>query len=141
MLAIQRNEHRMPEIGLRSVRTAMVVALLSCLAQASIAHADSAFCIRNVSSYVTELDQLLSKERNRITPFEGINARYMPFQGCTAASLLKEVSRSRFIQPIGYSPRTKEYFIAFSSDDVRIGFVYGALEKVSNTAFAGWVKK
>jgi hypothetical protein len=44
--------------------------LLLCLAQRSVAHADSSpsSCIGRVSAYVVELDQLLSKEKNWITP-------------------------------------------------------------------------
>jgi hypothetical protein len=92
-----------------------VGALFLCLAQVPSARADSASCIAKVSSYVAELDELLSKERNWITPYNDLNKRYLPFRDCEADALLKEVSRSPFIQPIDYHPGLKEYFIVFSS--------------------------
>jgi hypothetical protein len=114
----------MPETGLRSVGTVTVVALLSCLAQVSIARAAPAFCISKVSSYVVELDQLLSRERNWITPYFDLNDRYSPFVDCDVDALLEEVSRSRFARPITYGPRSKTYFIEFSSNDVSVSFAY-----------------
>ena len=117
------------------------IALLLYLAQASIAHADSASCIEKATSYVAELDQLLAKERNWITPFEDLNNRYFPLLDCDTDALLEVVWRSRFIRPITYNPRAKEYLILFSSDVVRVGFSYRALEKKSNRPFDGWVNK
>jgi len=61
---------------------AAVVALTLALAHASFGRADPAFCARKVSSYVAELDQLLSKERNWITPYVDLNDRYSPFVDC-----------------------------------------------------------
>jgi hypothetical protein len=88
---------------------------------------------RKVSSYVAEVDQLLTKERNWITPFLDLNNRSFPFVDCDVDALLEVVWQSRFRRPITYNPRTKEYFIVFSSNGVRVGFAYGALEKKSRT--------
>jgi hypothetical protein len=117
------------------------IAFLLCLAQASIARADSAYCTEKATSYVAELDQLLAKERNWITPFEDLNNRYFPFVDCDTDALLDVVWRSRFIQPITYNPRVKQYLILFSSDVVRVGFSYRVLERKSNPPFDGWVNK
>jgi hypothetical protein len=125
----------------RSFTVWPAMALLLCVAQAPIARADPASCIEKVSSYVAELDQLLAKERNRITPFHDLNNRYFPFVDCDTDTLLEAVWRSRFIQPITYNPRAKEYLVLFSSKDVKVGFAYGTFEKESNTPFALWVDK
>jgi hypothetical protein len=113
----------------------VTIALLLYLAQAPIAHADSASCIEKATSYVAELDQLLSKERNWITPFIDLNNRYFPLQDCDTDALLEVVWGSRFRRPITYNPRTKEYFAVFSSDEVRVGFSYRVLEKKSTPPF------
>lgn len=118
-----------------------VGAFFLCVAQIPSAHGDSASCVAKVSSYVAELDQLLSKEKNWITPYFDLNERYFPFRDCEAEALLEEVSRSRFIQPIDYHPGLEEYFIRFSSDEVVVSFTYLASEKKSNRASAGWVHK
>jgi hypothetical protein len=118
-----------------------VGALLLCLAQIPSARGDSASCIAKVSSYVAELDQLLSKEKNWITPYSDLNERYFPFRDCETDALLEVVSRSRFIQPIDYLPSVKEYFIVFQSDDVKVGFTYLASEKKSDRGHAIWVNK
>jgi hypothetical protein len=108
---------------------------------ASSARADSASCVAKVSSYVVELDELLSKERNWITPYFDLNEKYLPFRDCEADALLEVVSRSRFIQPIGYHPGLKQYSIVFLSDEVDVGFSYLASEKKSSRGYAGWVHK
>jgi len=105
------------------------------------ARGDSASCLAKVSSYVTELDELLSKERNWITPFNDLNERYFPFRDCETDALLEVVSRSGFIQPIDQHPYLKAHFIVFASDDVRAGFTYLAFEKKSQFDHAGWVHK
>src|SRR5947209_6048246 len=99
-------------------------ALVLCMAYAPTARGDSASCLAKVSAYVAELDELLSKEKNWITPYFDLNDRYFPFRDCDTDALLDEVSRSRFIRPITYHPRTKTYFIIFSSHDVSAGFAY-----------------
>ena len=123
--------------GSLSFTACAAMALLLYIAQAPAARADPASCIEQVSSYVTELDQLLAKERNLITPFMDLNNRSFPFVDCDADALLEVLWQSRFRRPITYNPRTKEYFILLSSNDVRVGFAYGAVEKKSNTPFAG----
>lgn len=118
-----------------------IVAIALSLTQGSIASADPAFCIERVSSYVAELDHLLSTERNWITPFYDLNKKYLPFQGCEVDALLREVSRSRFIERIRYNSPTKQYSIIFSSKDVQIGFAYLVSEKRSEGRYLGWVNK
>ncbi|WP_152535697.1 hypothetical protein [Bradyrhizobium sp. Ai1a-2] len=105
------------------------------------ARGDPASCLARVASYVTELDQLLAKERNEITPFDELNKRYTPFEDCEADALLVEALRSRFALPITYNPRSKTYLVEFSSKDVRVGFAYLAAQRKSETHFALWTNK
>ena len=116
-------------------------AIVLCLTQAPSARADSASCLAKVSSYVAELDELLSRERNWITPYEDINKKHFPFRDCEADSLLEVVRSSRFIRSISYNSRAKEYFIYFSSDEVRVGFGYLVSEKKSTFNSSMWVHK
>jgi hypothetical protein len=97
-----------------------VVALVLWLAQAPGARADSASCIAKVSSYVAELDKLLSKERNLITPYDNLNERYFPLRDCEVDALLEVVRGSSFIRSISYNPRTDTYLVHFSSDRVLV---------------------
>jgi hypothetical protein len=123
------------------LRNLTAVGVILCLAQVSSARGDSASCIAKVSSYVAELDALLSKERNWITPYNDLNERYFPFRDCEADALLEEVRRSSFIRSISYTSRTKEYLIHFSSDEVLGGFGYLVSEKKSTFNTALWVHK
>ena len=116
-------------------------ALGLCLAQAPGAHADSASCLAKVSSYVAELDDLLSKEKNWITPYFDLTKKFFPIYGCEADALLEVVRGSRFIRSISYSSRLNEYFIVFSSDDVEADIAYHVLEKKSHSASAGFINK
>jgi len=120
---------------------AVVGALFLCVAQVSSARGDSASCIAKVSAYVAELDALLSKERNWITPYDDLNERYFPFRDCEADALLDAIRRSSFIRSISYGSRTKEYLIHFSSDEVLVGFGYLVSEKKSTFSTALWVHK
>ena len=70
--------------------------------KAASAQSDSASCIANASSYVVDLDALLSKEKNWITPYDDLNARYFPFRDCETDALLEVVRRSSFIRSISY---------------------------------------
>jgi len=115
--------------------------LLLCVVPASIARADPASCLEEVSSYVAEVDQLLATERKWITPFDDLNKRYFEFRDCDTDALLEVVWRSSFIQRITYNPRAKKYHILLSSKDVEVGFTYDAREKRSSTLFAVWVNK
>jgi hypothetical protein len=131
-----------PEHRFGSVRVSAVVALMLFLVHASIASAaDPVLCDRKVSSYIAELDQLLSQERNWITPYFDLIDRYSTFEDCDAASLLEEVSRSNFIRSITYSSRLKMYVIAFSSDDVRVQFSYEVNTRKSIGHSAGFTRK
>lgn len=122
--------------------TAVGVLLVS-LAQLSNARADSASCLEKVTSYVAELDELLSKERNRLTPYDDLNERYFPFRDCEVDVLLEAVRRSRFIRSISHNSRADAYFIHFSSNEVLVGFTYHASEKKSDpdTNTALWIHK
>ena len=118
-----------------------VITVVFCLAQAPSARADSASCMANISSYVAELDALLSKERNLLTPYVDLNKRHFPFRDCEADALLEVVRRSSFIRSIGH--HAGQYFINFSNEKVEIGFTYYVSEKKSDPATntAGWVNK
>lgn len=120
---------------------AAICALVMCLTQARSAKADSASCLAKVSAYVAELDKLLSKERNWLTPYNDLNERYFPFRDCEADALLEVVRSSNFIRSISYSSRTKTYFIHLSNDEVLVGFVYHISEKKSETDTALWIHK
>jgi hypothetical protein len=120
---------------------AAVGALFLGLADIPIARADSASCLAKVSSYVTELDQLLSKERNWITPYLDLNERYFPVRDCEADALLDVVRGSNFIRSITYASRVNEYYIHFSNEEVSVSFGYQVSEKKSNFASATWIHK
>jgi hypothetical protein len=118
-----------------------VAALFLGLAEIPIARADSALCLVKVSSYVTELDQLLSKERNWITPYLDLNERYFPLRDCEADALLDVVRGSNFIRSISYASRVNEYYIHFSNEEVSVSFGYQVSEKKSNFASPAWIHK
>jgi hypothetical protein len=114
-----------------------------CLVQVPSARGDSASCFAKVSFYVAELDELLSREKNRLTPYEDLNERYFPFRDCEVDPLLDVVRHSRFIRSISYTSGTKQYFITFMSEEVTIGFNYYVSEKKSDpdTNTVLWVHK
>ena len=120
-----------------------VGALLLCLGLAPSARGDSASCLAKVSSYVAELDELLAKEKNRLTPYDDLNERHFPFRDCEPDPLLDVVRNSRFIRSISYNSGTKQYFITFMSEEVTIGFNYYVSEKKSDpdTNTVLWVHK
>jgi hypothetical protein len=93
-----------------------VSALYLCLLQSPDARGDLGSCIANASAYVVEMDELLSRVKNQLTPYDDLNERSFPFQDCDVDALLEVVKRSRFIRLIDYHPPTKKYFIHFSSD-------------------------
>ncbi|MEH2625525.1 hypothetical protein V1292_003580 [Bradyrhizobium sp. AZCC 1719] len=130
----------LPNIRVGRLGVAAVAALV-CLVDESVAQAGSNSCIERVSAYVAELDQLLSKERNWRTPYKDLEVRYAPFLGCEVDALLEEVVKSRFVEPIGYSPGSKTFFIDFTNDDVQVGFVYEAKERRSSYHYAVFVRK
>jgi hypothetical protein len=118
-----------------------ISALVLYLSQAPAAYADFALCLAKFSAYVAELDELLSKERNWITPYFDLTERTFPIRGCEADALLEVVRGSRFIRSISYSSRLNEYFIVFSSDDVKADFTYLVSKKKSDSASAGFIHK
>jgi hypothetical protein len=122
-------------------RLMAVIAFVLCLMPGSGVRADSASCMANISSYVAELDALLAKERNHLTPYIDLNKRHFPFRDCEADALLDVVRRSSFIRSIGH--HAGQYFIHFSNGKVVVGFTYYASEKKSDPATytAGWVNK
>jgi hypothetical protein len=107
--------------------------------KAASAQSDSASCIANASSYVVDLDALLSKEKNWITPYDDLNQRYFPFRDCEVDALLDVVRRSSFIRSISY--HSGQYFVDFTSDEVRVGFTYRVSEKKSESQSVVWVHK
>jgi hypothetical protein len=110
-----------------------VGALALGLTQASGAHADSASCLAKVSSYVAELDELLSKEKNWNTPYMDLTKRSFPIYDCEADALLEVVRGSHFIRSISYHSRTNQYFILFSNGDAEASFVPGLGEKIERS--------
>ncbi|MEH2532716.1 hypothetical protein V1277_000902 [Bradyrhizobium sp. AZCC 1588] len=120
---------------------AAIVAPLLSLVHGGAAQGGSSSCTEKVSAYVAELDQLLSKEREWITPYDDLNARYTPFLDRDGDAFLEEVVKSRFIKPIAYNPRSKGFVIHFSNDDVQVGFVYEVEERRSDYYSAKFVRK
>ena len=118
-----------------------MVAFLLCAMQVSMTRADPASCLEKVSSYVAEVDQLLAREKDRITPFQDLNKRYFEFRDCDTDALLEAVWRSPFLIHITYNPQAKKYYIRFSSKEVDVGFAFSARDKKSSTLSAGWVNK
>jgi hypothetical protein len=80
------------------------------VAQAPNARADSASCLTKASSFVTELDELLLKEKNWSTPYFDLIDRYFPLRDCEADALLDVVRGSRFIRSISYHARTNQFY-------------------------------
>ena len=117
------------------------VAMLLVVAQASGAGADSASCLAKASSFVAQLDELLSKEKNWLTPYVDLKERYFPLRDCDADALLGVVRRSKFLRSVSHNPRTNSYLIHFSSDAVLFGFGYLASEKKSYFSDPLWVNK
>jgi hypothetical protein len=122
---------------------AAVGALLLSLTQILDARADSASCLAKAASYVAELDELFSKERNWLTPYDDLSERYFPFRDCEVDALLETVRRSRFIRSISHHSRADVYIIDFSNNDVLISFTYHVSEKKSDPdkKTALWVHK
>jgi len=107
------------------------------VAYAPNAYADSASCLAKATSFVAELDELLSKERNWNTPYFDLIDRYFPLRDCEVDALLDVVRGSRFIRSISYRSRTNEYLVFFASGDADAGFAYLVFEKRSRAASAG----
>jgi len=105
------------------------------------AHADSASCLAKISAYVVELDELLSRERNWITPYFDLTNRIFPIYDCEVDALLNVVRGSRYIRSISYNSRLNEYLIVFSSDVAQADFTYLVSPKKSNSASAGFIDK
>jgi hypothetical protein len=105
------------------------------------AHADSMPCFESLSSYVTELDRLLSKEKNWIRPFKDLNQKYFPLRDCEINLLLHELDRSSFLQSKYYDANTKRYFIVFSNGDVEVGFNYVVSDNKSEFDYATFTRK
>lgn len=118
-----------------------VGAFLLYLALAPGARADSASCLAKFSAYVAELDELLSREKNWITPYFDLTERTFPIHDCEADALLEVARGSRFIRSISYSSRLNEYLVIFSSDDVEADFTYLVSKKRSDSASAGFTHK
>jgi hypothetical protein len=121
--------------------SAVVVLALLLISLIPVRGDETASCVAKMSAYVAELDELLSNERNWITPFDRLNKKFFPFVDCDADPLLEEASRSRFFQHIIYYPRAKEYYVRFASSDVKIGFAYLIKERRTKEVTALFVNK
>ena len=125
----------------RSIMFSLVTASSLLVVQRSVVRADPGLCLEKAKNYIAEIYQLLSKEKNWIMPFVELNERYSPLEGCDTDLLLVEATQSRYIKPITYNPRAKEYLVRFWSNDVEVQFSYDSLRRKSNTHSAGWVNK
>lgn len=106
------------------------------------ARADSVpSCFERLSSYVTELDRLLSKEKDWIRPFKDLNQKHFPLRDCEVNALLNEVQRSSFLQSKYYDANTRRYFIVFSNGDVEVGFNYLVSDRKSEFDYALFTRK
>ena len=121
--------------------SAVIVLALLLISLTSVRGDDTASCVAKMSAYVAELDELLSSERNWITPFIRLNKKFFPFIDCDADPLLEEASRSRFFLHVIYYPRAKEYYVRFASRDVEVGFAYVIRERRTKEVGAGFVNK
>lgn len=130
-----RKKRRLVAIGYLTAVGALLVA------QAPNALADSASCLAKATAFVVELDELLSKEKNWLTPYVDLKERYFPLRDCEADALLDVVRRSKFLRSVSHNPRTNSYLIHFSSDAVLFGFGYLASEKKSYFSDPLWVNK
>ncbi len=131
---------------LRKKRNPMAAGLLTAFsallaAHAPNAYADSAYCLAKASSFVAELDELLSREKNWNTPYFNLIDRYFPLRDCEVNALLDVVRASRFIRSISYHARTNEYFVVLASEDADARFAYLVSEKKSRAASAGLSRK
>ena len=105
------------------------------------AQADPVPCTDRVSSYVSELDQLLLAEKNWIRPFKDLNKKHFPLRDCEVNALLNEVQRSSFLQSKYYDAHTNRYFIVFSNGDVETGFNYVVSGRKSEFDYATFTRK
>jgi hypothetical protein len=110
----KRNASRVTEmpkkiflISVRARYLTAVGALLLGLTQISNARADPASCLAKASLFVTELDELPSKEKNWITPYEDLNERYFPLRDCEPNALL-DVCQGLTLHSIDILPRPHE---------------------------------
>ena len=99
-----------------------ISALVLHLTQAPFAHADSDSCPAKVSAYVAELDELLSKERNWITPYMDLrrkmptasHARFEPEEvrvlqtSCHVGQITGTLTTSQDLSPPG-TPGTRAF--------------------------------
>jgi hypothetical protein len=95
-------------------RWATAIAFCLCVTAAPSALADNTpACVAKVSAYVAELDQLLSTKipwylPDNIGPYDELQRKYFPFGDCDGDPILIEATKSRFLQDIGYNPRSKK---------------------------------
>ena len=122
-------------------RRPYAVGYLAAVGEVPGARSDFGSCIANASAYIVELDELLSREKNWLTPYDVLSERYFPLHDCEADALVEAVKRSRFIQSVSYHAPTRKYLIYFSSDEMRVGFNYLVSEKRSNFKTVLWVHK
>jgi hypothetical protein len=127
-------------------RRAAVTALCWCVTPTPSALADNTpACVAKVSAYVAELDQLFSTKipwylPDEIGPYDKLQRKYFPFGDCDGDPILIEATKSRFIQDIGYNPRSKNYIVRFSDGFVRIGFIYDGKKRKVESNGPIWVR-
>jgi hypothetical protein len=125
-----------------AIRLALLLGLLVlAFEQVPSARADSASCLAKATSFVTELDELLEKEKYSSTPYTNLMKRYFPLRDCEAEALLDVVRGSRFIRSIYHHSRTNEYFIRFERDNLGAWFDYLVIERKLTLAAAGFIRK
>lgn len=117
------------------------IALILCVVTISTTRADSASCLAKASAFVTELDELLEKERESNRPYFDLVERYFPLRDCEPQALLDIVRQSRFLRSIQHNPRTDEYYIHFENGNARGWLTYYATERKSSTAGAAILKR
>jgi hypothetical protein len=127
-------------------RWATAIAFCLCVTAAPSALADNTpACVAKVSAYVAELDQLLSTKipwylPDNIGPYDELQRKYFPFGDCDGDPILIEATKSRFLQDIGYNPRSKNDIVQFSNGFVRIGFIYDGKKRKVERSGPVWVR-
>jgi hypothetical protein len=75
-----------------------LAAPLIALVQVPAPRADSASCLAKATLFVTELDELLEKEKEWDTPYPDLVKPYFPLRDCEAQAFLDVCRQSRFIR-------------------------------------------
>jgi hypothetical protein len=128
-------------IFMLALRFAVLGVVLPAFAQTPDARAVSASCLAKATLFVTELDELLEKEKYSSAPYTDLAERYFPFRDCEAEALMDVARQSRFIRSIQHNPRTNAYHVRFENDFVGAWFSYLVVERKTFAAGAGFTRK